>query len=380
VGQARRLITGAGIGCSLTLLAAFIAPPLSLASSSSTNFAGALIERLTPSGFVAMTTPQPDLAAAQAQEAALSDQGFAGWQGAAVAAESATDAWAVGSFNDLHGRVRPAIEHYVGTSWHYVRQPDVPTGSFLTAVTALASNDAWAVGGRYAPEISPYAIRIFIEHWDGALWRVTQGIDTVSGHDGAHLDAVYGTGPDDVWVGGASCSIAAETPCAALFEHWDGQAWSVVPAPAGISRVTRLSADTPADAWAVGDVGTDCFSECPTAVLHWNGTMWKTDPSAVPSGYDIRGVSALTPHDAWAVGNTGTSRNSTLFEHWDGTSWRVVAGPTPGHSNVALRAVSASSSNDVYAVGSYTVPNCCHQGSNTFAEHWDGTAWHIVHT
>ena len=378
MAQARRLLAGSGIGCSLMLIAGFAVP--CFASASSTNYAGALVERLTSSGFAATTTPQPDLAAAQAQEQNLPDQGFAGWEGEGISATSPSDAWAVGSFTDLHGRIRPAIEHFDGTAWHSIPQPQVPTGSFLTSVKALASNDAWAVGARYAPELSRYAVRIFIEHWDGTRWQVVQGIDTVTGDDGAVLDAVSGRSANDLWVAGATCSIARETPCAALFEHWDGHAWSVVAGPRDVGQVTKLSADTPTDAWAMGYVGTDCLSACATGLMHWDGATWTTDTSAVPSGYQINGVAALTPSDVWAVGNKlGPSRNSPLFEHWDGRSWRVVAGPIPGHSAVVMRDVAAATSTDVYAVGSYYVDPCsCHIGQRTFAEHWDGSSWQIV--
>jgi cytochrome c5 len=65
----------------------------------------------------------------------------------------------------------------------------------------------------------------------------------------------------------------------------------------------------------------------------------------------------------------------TLTEHWDGSSWRVLSSPNPGgagQDNV-LRAVTATSGSDVWAVGRYNgsllVP---------FAMHWNGSSWTVV--
>src|SRR5262249_31086646 len=43
------------------------------------------------------------------------------------------------------------LEHWNGSSWSVVIGPKLPKGSFLTGVTAVSSNDAWAVGSEPAP-------------------------------------------------------------------------------------------------------------------------------------------------------------------------------------------------------------------------------------
>jgi hypothetical protein len=127
------------------------------------------------------------------------------------------------------------------------------------------------------------------------------------------------------------------------------------------------------DVWAVYG-GSSSF------VMHWDGSSWTTVTDAVPSGYEINGLWAAGTNDIWAVGDSlSPMTNATLFEHWNGSSWSIVPGPIPRHSTVWLLAVSGSASNDVYAVGAYSTCSGCN-GAHTWAEHWDGSSWSIVAT
>src|SRR5262245_12414161 len=60
--------------------------------------------------------------------------------------------------------------------------------------------------------------------------------------------------------------------------------------------------------------------------------VWRVIESPkVPDG-ELRAVSAASSSDVWAVGESPSEvaddgfPRRTLIEHWDGTSWRVVAG------------------------------------------------------
>jgi hypothetical protein len=65
----------------------------------------------------------------------------------------------------------------------------------------------------------------------------------------------------------------------------------------------------------------------------------------------------------------------TLAEHWDGSSWKVIATPDPGTTGNHLYAVDAVSANDVWAVGQQLGTQAPDQG---LVEHWDGTQWSVV--
>lgn len=92
---------------------------------------------------------------------------------------------------------------------------------------------------------------------------------------------------------------------------------------------------------------------------------------SIGSSSSLRAVSADSPSDAWAVGSryTGTE-NKTLVVHWDGTSWTRVPSPSPGKTaGSILTGVSADSSTDAWAVGGYG------ELDRPLVLHWDGTNW-----
>ena len=66
-----------------------------------------------------------------------------------VSADSASDAWAVGSENAEANGVgaKPVIDHWNGTAWSQVTAPATAGNTAsLAAVSASSGTDAWAVG------------------------------------------------------------------------------------------------------------------------------------------------------------------------------------------------------------------------------------------
>src|SRR5262249_46578012 len=128
-------------------------------------------------------------------------------------------------------------------------------------------------------------------------------------------------------------------------------------------------------AWAVGSAGESIDTHQPL-VERWDGTSWSVVPTpAVPLATfaELHSVTALSSIDVWAVGDYHLSGAAKpLIEHWDGTRWSIVPGPSVLAG--ILFGVTALSSTDVWAVGGYA-PVDFGQG---LAEHWDGTSWSIV--
>jgi hypothetical protein len=101
-----------------------------------------------------------------------------------------------------------------------------------------------------------------------------------------------------------------------------------------------------------------------------------TASSPNPGEQDVlRAVSAVSATNAWAVGSywdTTTNAFKTLIVHWNGTAWRQVASPTPDNGFLQLNGVSADSATDAWAVGYYDVPG----GQITsLILHWNGSGW-----
>jgi hypothetical protein len=143
-----------------------------------------------------------------------------------------------------------------------------------------------------------------------------------------------------------------------LVERWNGSTWSIVASPNptndGVLNSVKCLSDTRCDAVGYGG------SPAKTLVEHWNGTSWSIVPSPNPTGYSyLNGVTCASTTSCDAVGYSATSPNfltgSTLVEHWNGTSWSIVASPNgpPGTTSAALSGVSCPTTTSCYAVGNY---------------------------
>src|SRR5207244_2063449 len=112
------------------------------------------------------------------------------------------------------------------------------------------------------------------------------------------------------------------------------------------------------------------------------GTAWSIVPSPSPGAVvnDLRAVSALSGNDAWAVGFcAGWYRSSTLILHWDGGSWSRVPSPNPnaGFASNELYGIATFSPDDIWAVG--VSGNSTHPYA-PLALHWDGASWSAIST
>ncbi len=280
-----------------------------------------------------------------------------------VSGTGANDVWAVGAnccyASGSKGYDKPVIEHWDGTRWKLVASAsNEPLGTQLYAVTAIAPDDAWAVG---------YASQAVFEHWDGKKWSV---VSSPYIYDGGEMLSVVAISKNNVWAGG-------EGNFAAILEHWDGKSWSFIPAyNDGLTFLNAMSASGANDIWAVGEYwgypDQHSFSE------HWNGTTWSFEQAKGTYLDQLNGVADVSPSDAWAVGYQRTSIQEqipqTLIEHWNGASWSIVPSPNkdPGSGPVTnqLNAVYAISANDIWAVGVWT--------SRSLFVHYDGKKWRAV--
>ena len=94
------------------------------------------------------------------------------------------------------------------------------------------------------------------------------------------------------------------------------------------------------------------------------------EPEPGPAANILYGVAAISDH-MFGPSAPGKTRPAsyTLAEHWDGSSWSVVATVDPGVSGNQFYAVWANASNDVYAVGQKAGTGF---PSEALIEHWDG--------
>ena len=292
----------------------------------------------------------------------------------AVAAISPGNVWSVGDYLSGTGKTmvdQTLVEHFNGTSWSVMASPNPgtgPNGNYLRAVAAVSANDIYAVGS----ESSEGGLSALIEHFNGTSWSVVanpgvgvlQGITVISARD------IWAVGDD----GG---------PTKTLIEHFNGTGWSIVNSPnphKGSGYYNELSAVSAVSASNIYAVGYYSTSTNPyqTLVEHYNGSTWSVMASQNVTGtHDyLTGVAAVSANNIYAVGGSFTldSIGKALIEHFNGSTWSVVASPSP-HALSSLNAVQVSSASDIYAVGfSFTgtasIPS--------LVEHYNGSTWSVM--
>jgi hypothetical protein len=290
-----------------------------------------------------------------------------------VAAFANNDVWAVGEARPAStGYNHTAIEHYDGTSWSIVASPSGSGDNSLRAVTTVpATHELWAVGYYNGFGSSSLAL---IEHYDGTSWSLVSSPTIGTG------DVLYGVtalASDDVWAAGSY--VDGSNNLDVLIEHYNGTSWSVAATPslASFAEIYGITATAANDVWAVGYIGPNPVK---TLVEHFDGTSWSviTSPNAYTNTNWLYAVSATSASDVWAVGydiNPNTFHDETLIEHFDGTSWSVVASPNPSQINY-LFGVAALAPNNVWAVGRQYDPVTGNQPSLIL--HYDGSVWSVV--
>jgi hypothetical protein len=175
--------------------------------------------------------------------------------------------------------------------------------------------------------------------------------------DGSHnsLEGVSALASDDIWAVGHYYDGSGKL-MRNLLLHWEGNSWSVVTAPhvgTDSNVLYSVSVHAISDAWAVGYYAQEGTNR--TLTLHWNGSVWSeiSSPSIGDYPNELYGVSAVAPDDAWAAGYTydGTLGPRTLALHWNGSAWSVVQSEDPGALANQFLAISAVGPDNVWAVG-----------------------------
>ena len=242
-------------------------------------------------------------------------------------------------------------------------------------MAALSPDDVWVVGRTEGNREEP-----LVEHWDGLAWGVVP-IPAIGGpaNIGRGLVAISALCPVDVWaLGYYQPGVGGESISRDVFEHWDGQRWSIVASPppisgSGTTAMQDLAAAEPARAWAVGGMISG-FGEAgaPSGALveHWDGTTWAQAPA--PTGAAPLLQVAAVGNEVWAVrgggsfrsvGSYGSTIEGSQVLQFDGVSWTT----TLSQPNVAIADITAVSAADVWVVGT--------QGRAPFLARWNGKAW-----
>jgi hypothetical protein len=169
-----------------------------------------------------------------------------------VTSHFSDNAWVVGYEYASNGTGdRTLAEFWNGNAWSRVQTPDVGLADELLALTENTAHDLWAVG-EYKNKSN--IARTLAVHGTGTAWKVvpTPNANTTQEHN---LLGVSAVASDDVWAVGTRFTRGMMDN-KTLTLHWNGTAWRPVTSPnvvGGANRLAGVSADSSKDVWAVGD-------------------------------------------------------------------------------------------------------------------------------
>lgn len=269
-------------------------------------------------------------------------------------------------------------------SWKIISSPNMgETINTLNGVAAVSANDVWAVGSYYNGNRGTDLA--LAEHWNGQSWKIYTVPPALNSSDN-YLKGVTVISTNNIWAVGYY-NNDDRTLSQTLITHWDGTQWSVVPSPhrdVSNNKLTAVSGNSASNVWAVGTFYNTNSGTTQTLTERWNGLQWSVVLSPVAPGSSdniLSGVKSIGTNLAWAVGfytvSTGYAlvTNHTLIERWNGTSWSVVSSPNKGiHTNI-LSGIGSSAAKDIWAVGFYIADS---GAVKTLTEHWNGVKWSIV--
>lgn len=143
-----------------------------------------------------------------------------------VTCNSSDECWAVGYLHTGNGN-QSLVERWDGNTWTIFSIVSNGKGSSLSRVKCTSATDCWAVGD------DSQSNGITVVHWDGVSWTSVKPEDP--GADGEGLTAVACVTGQDCWAVGYTASSGQ------LFEHWNGDAWTIfsIPAPELMTVVSR---------------------------------------------------------------------------------------------------------------------------------------------
>lgn len=219
-------------------------------------------------------------------------------------------------------------------------------------------SDRWVVGSNHRPP-SPQGT---LGHYSGESWTPEPLAALAEPVADQPLYALWGSGPDDIWVGGGKDKT--------VLLHYDTD-WSVVPLPTKpAGPIVALWGSGRGDLWAA----IPASSGNPGAtLLHRKGAGW-TVMSADPMS-SVRAIWGSGPDDVW-FGGVGPDNSRTFIGgvlHYDGSSL------TPQNLNLEVDSLSGSSADDVWLTAGLTqmLGDVFHPHifDQEFVMHYDGKAW-----
>ena len=258
--------------------------------------------------------------------------------------------------------------------------------NLLIDVAAIGANEAISVGHWADPIL---ARRPMVVRWNGADWSSIALPDTSGLGNSPNVEGVGRTADGDIWVVGY-VRTPYPTDQLPLLMRWRDGDWESVATPTlrpqnthpfaargGLAYdVTGIAAN---DVWVVGSAvgyGDASATSVPLA-LHYDGNTWEDVPVPLIANrhHELQSVSASASDNVWAVGNSRdiSAPFKAFIVRFDGDSWSRIPSPGDGPGDSDAEAVIALAPDDVWVSGSFN-------NGTAHLIHWNGTSWELPAT
>lgn len=264
------------------------------------------------------------------------------------------------------------------------------TESKFTAATSLSASSVWFAGTFQPPTdtLQP-SLEPGFAHWDGTTLRLLTPTIEMNA-DQMELKGIAATSDADVWAVGYATKGGQNR---LLTFHWDGKGWSLIPFPeipydtghsAGgpkptRSQLTAVTAISSSDVWVVGFYyGLDGLPCMLTA--HWDGVRWQIVPNLTAKGKDtpsntrLRAVAATSAQNVWAFGEDDAASQHPIALHWDGTAWKLSPRP-PSFDYGDIAAASTDSASHIWIASGLPILGKWHFASATLEP--NANTWNV---
>jgi hypothetical protein len=196
------------------------------------------------------------------------------------------------------------------------------TGAFL-GIAILSDTDIWLTGD--SGSIVPTAMVAM--HFDGKQWGIVPVPVPLKGkvHDVRFGQGVTAVATNDVWAVGAYRALPFGDE-KTLTEHWDGKSWKIVPSPNGghphsQNELRGVAAVSSTDVWACGTIQDNTLGLI-NLIEHWDGTRWTISPVAHGNGFaQLSSMLAFPSGSVYAAGsdiNNASQLVSVIFHTTQG--------------------------------------------------------------
>lgn len=161
------------------------------------------------------------------------------------------------------------------------------------------------------------------------------------------------------------------------------QSWEIfqAPEPGNNGTIQDIVALSDEDIWVVGFFHDPLVTNHLdyTYAMHYNGSEWEihTLPQFGYANDNLYSVTATSANDVWAVGSYDDNlrRRFPLLLHWDGSTWSKV---DLGNAAGQLFSIEVIGENDIWAVGEGVGPGAPDPNVTNLVIHYNGTDWEGV--